>query len=242
MTISQILFIVMSLVVLGGGVMVVTARNLFHAALFLIVSFFGVVGLYLLLDAGFFAAAQFLVYIGAISILVIFAVMLTRGSVAAPPANSQWPAALVISVIVFVIMAAMLGPVAFTVGPIDIRVGPIVISASQRQFGNVGWPNVVEGQPVPAVPDDSLVRLGQSFVDFNQYGAAFLLTAVLILVAMVGAIWVARDRTLRDVMEERAELAAEEAQEAMPAGPVQQPLPLGEAQTSESPAAPAAHH
>jgi NADH-quinone oxidoreductase subunit J len=237
MTISQILFIVMSLVVLGGGVMVVTARNLFHAALFLIVSFFGVVGLYLLLDAGFFAAAQFLVYIGAISILVIFAVMLTRGVQQAQPANSQWPAALVISVIVFVIMALMLGPIALTVGPIDIRIGPIVISASQRQFGNVSWPNVVEGQPVPAVPDDSLVRLGQSFVDFNQYGAAFLLTAVLILVAMVGAIWVARDRTLRDLMEERAELAAEEAQEAMQAGPVQQPLPLGEAHSAEAPAA-----
>ncbi len=228
MTISQILFIVMSLVVLGGGVMVVTARNLFHAALFLIVSFFGVVGLYLLLDAGFFAAAQFLVYIGAISILIIFAVMLTRGVQLAQPANSQWPAALVVSVIVFVIMAIMLGPIAVTIG--------------QREFGNVSWPNVVEGQPAPAVPDDSLVRLGQSFVDFNQYGAAFLLTAVLILVAMVGAIWVARDRTLKDVMEERAELAAEEAQEAMLAGPVQQPLPLGEAQMAESPAAPAAHH
>jgi len=228
MTISQILFIVMSLVVLGGGVMVVTARNLFHAALFLILSFFGVVGLYLLLDAGFFAAAQFLVYIGAISILIIFAVMLTRGVQLAQPANSQWPAALVISVIVFVIMAIMLGPIAITIG--------------QRQFGDVSWPNVTAGQPAPAVADDSLVRLGQSFVDFNQYGAAFLLTAVLILVAMVGAIWVARDRTLKDVMEERAELAAEEAQEAMLAGLVQQPLPLGEAQSAESPAVPAAHH
>ncbi len=228
MTISQVLFIVISLVVLGGGVMVVTARNLFHAALFLIVSFFGVTGLYVLLDAGFFAAAQFLVYIGAISILIIFAVMLTRGVQLAQPANSQWPAALVVSVIVFAIMALMLGPVAVTIG--------------QRQFGSVSWPNVVEGQPAPAVPDDHLVRLGQSFVDFNQYGAAFLLTAVLILVAMVGAIWVARDRALKDVMEERAELAAEEAQEAMLAGPVQQPLPLAETRSAEAPAASVAHH
>ncbi|MGQ9814338.1 MAG: NADH-quinone oxidoreductase subunit J family protein [Candidatus Roseilinea sp.] len=227
MTISQILFIVISLVVLAGGVMVVTARNLFHAALFLIASFFGVVGLYLLLDAGFFAAAQFLVYIGAISILVIFAVMLTRGSVAAPPANSQWPAALAVSVIVFAILALTVGPVALTI--------------AQRQFGNVSWPNVTPGQPVAPVPDDSLVRLGQSFVDFNQYGALFLLTAVLILVAMVGAIWVARDRTLRDVIEERAELAAEEAQEAMLAVPTQQPSRLAEAQNVELPAAPAAN-
>ncbi len=228
MTISQILFIVIALVVLGGGVMVVTARNLFHAALFLIVSFFGVTGLYVLLDAGFFAAAQFLVYIGAISILVIFAVMLTRGVQQAQPANSQWPAALITSVIVFVIMAIMLGPIAVTIG--------------DRQFGNLSWPNIVEGQTVPAVPDDSLVRLGQSFVDFNQYGAAFLLTAVLILVAMVGAIWVARDRTLKDVMEERAELAAEEAQEAMLAGPAQPALPVGAAQVAEPTAEPAVRH
>ena len=224
MTISQILFIVMSIVVLGGALMVVTVRNLFHAALFLILSFFGVVGLYLLLDAGFFAAAQFLVYIGAISILVIFAVMLTRGAVAAQPANSQWQAALIISVIVFVILAALAGPIAFTIG--------------QRQYGGMQWPNVTEGQPVAAVPDDILVRLGRSFVDFNQYAVPFLLMAVLILLAMVGAIWVARDRTAADVLEERAESAAEEAEEALSAIPVQDPLPLGEQPLTE-PAHPA---
>ncbi|MCS7060467.1 MAG: NADH-quinone oxidoreductase subunit J [Anaerolineae bacterium] len=219
MTISQILFIVMSLVVLGGGVMVVAARNLFHAALFLILSFFGVTGLYLLLDASFFAAAQFLVYIGAISILVIFAVMLTRGAMAAQPANSQWPAALVVSAILFAIIAVIVGPIAVTIG--------------ERQFGDVSWPSVVEGQPVPAVPDDILVRLGQSFVDFNQYAALFLLAAVLILVAMVGAIWVARDRTPREVIEERAELA-EESQDM---APPQHQLPVKNAEAVEAPTA-----
>ena len=89
MAIQQILFVVCAAVVLGGALLVVTTRNLFHAAIFLIMSFFGVAGFYVLLEAGFFAVAQILVYIGAISILVIFSVMLTRGMQAMVPRNSQ---------------------------------------------------------------------------------------------------------------------------------------------------------
>ncbi|NIV32455.1 MAG: NADH-quinone oxidoreductase subunit J, partial [Anaerolineae bacterium] len=53
MTIQHILFIVFGAVTLGAGLMVVTRRNVFHAALFLILSFFGVAGLYVLLEAPF---------------------------------------------------------------------------------------------------------------------------------------------------------------------------------------------
>ena len=76
--IIYIVFIVASVVTLGTGLIVVTNRNLFHAALAMMASFLGVAALYVLLDAGFLAAAQLLVYIGAISILVIFAIMMTR--------------------------------------------------------------------------------------------------------------------------------------------------------------------
>lgn len=205
----------MSLVVLAGAALVVTVRNLFHAALLLIISFFGVVGLYVLLDAGFFAAAQFLVYIGAISILIIFAVMLTRGVVMQQRANSQWPAALVVSVIVFAVMAALLGPVAFTAG--------------NRQFGAVAW--VDAGAPVPPIPAGYLTSLGRAFVDVNQYAVPFLLMGVLLLIAMVGAIWVARERYAAEVVEERAEAAQEPAQPA----PVQPRLPLMENETAGGP-------
>ena len=58
--------------------MVVTARNLLHAALWLVVSLFGVAVLYAILQANFLAVVQVVVYIGAIAILFIFAVMLTR--------------------------------------------------------------------------------------------------------------------------------------------------------------------
>ena len=72
------IFILFSLMVLGGGLLVVTSRNLIHSAGALILSLFGVAGFYVLLEAGFLAAIQVLVYIGAIAVLIIFAVMLTR--------------------------------------------------------------------------------------------------------------------------------------------------------------------
>ena len=75
---QQIIFILISAATIFAAIVVVTNKNLFHAALALMASFLGVGGLYILLDAGFFAAAQLLVYIGAISILIIFAIMLTR--------------------------------------------------------------------------------------------------------------------------------------------------------------------
>ena len=74
---QQILFIVFGVITLGAATMVVTRRNVFHAALFMILSFFGVAGLFVLLEAPFLAAVQLFIYIGAIAILIIFAIMLT---------------------------------------------------------------------------------------------------------------------------------------------------------------------
>jgi NADH-quinone oxidoreductase subunit J len=59
----------------AGGVML--SRNLLHAVLFLILTFVGVAGFYLLLSAEFIAMAQVLIYVGAIAVLVLFAVLLT---------------------------------------------------------------------------------------------------------------------------------------------------------------------
>ena len=57
---------------------VILSRNIFHAAIFLIVSFLAVAGLYITLSADFVAVVQMLVYAGAISILLVFAILLTR--------------------------------------------------------------------------------------------------------------------------------------------------------------------
>lgn len=74
----QVLFFIFAFFTLGCAVGSVTARNLFHAALFLIGTFAGVAALYVLLQAEFLAVSQVVVYIGAIATLIIFAIMLTR--------------------------------------------------------------------------------------------------------------------------------------------------------------------
>ena len=99
----QIVFIIVSLFVLGSAWVVVTNRNLFHAALAMMATFLGVAAMYVLLDAGILAVAQLLVYIGAISILVIFAIMMTRRLMQTTESafNAQWQGALVASVVLF---------------------------------------------------------------------------------------------------------------------------------------------
>lgn len=75
--VSQVIFYLLSFVIIVSAIYVVTLRNIFHSALFLILTLFGVAGIYILLHAEFLAAVQVLIYVGAISVLIIFAIMLT---------------------------------------------------------------------------------------------------------------------------------------------------------------------
>ena len=77
-TVILIIFFILSALVLLSGVMVVVVKNIIHAALWLIASFAGVAALYFLLEAPFIGVVQILVYAGAVSILMLFAIMLTR--------------------------------------------------------------------------------------------------------------------------------------------------------------------
>ena len=67
----------LSAITIGAALMVVVSRNLIHAVVFLILSFIGVAGLYLTLSAEFIAVVQILIYVGAIAVLMLFAIMLT---------------------------------------------------------------------------------------------------------------------------------------------------------------------
>ena len=89
--------------------MVAYDRNLLHGALWLLVSLFGVAGLFVMLAAPFLAAVQVLVYMGVIVILIIFAIMLTRQvmGVREMP-NNQWPVALAMAAIAFLVIALIL--------------------------------------------------------------------------------------------------------------------------------------
>lgn len=96
-------FFVMAAIALGGALMAVAARNLIRAALGLIIALIGVAGIYFVLEAEFVAVVQILIYVGAISILILFAVMLTRGLMNRdlPAQNAQWIAAAFISLVMF---------------------------------------------------------------------------------------------------------------------------------------------
>ena len=159
----QFVFIILSIITLGAAVAVVTSKNLFHSALFLALSFVGVAGLYVLLEAGFLAAVQIMVYVGAISILIIFAIMLTHRLMAKDlvQRNTQWG----ISALVALLLFAVLGFVLL----------------------RVDWP-VVEAN----VSSESISILGQELM--NTYAVPFEVASVLLLVALVGSIIIARER------------------------------------------------
>ena len=213
MTVQQVLFIVISLVVLGAALFVVTTRNLFRAALMMMLAFFGIAGLFVLLEIGLFAVAQVLIYIGAISILVIFAVMLTRGMQGMVPRNSQAVGAAVTVAIIFAVLLLILGPLRVTV---DLARWPVISlfagNASPREVGGIAW--TPGDRAIPPVPETYIADFGRALVDLNQYLLPFLLIAFLVDVVLAGAIFIARQRRPAEVIEERRLRAEEDAEEA----------------------------
>lgn len=168
MTPVQIIFILVAATTLGAALMVVTARNLVHSALWLIASLFGVAVVYALLEAGFLAVVQVVVYIGAIAILMIFAIMLTRNVAqdSGPRFNANWAWAFAIALLMFVVLGWIL--------------------SNWSGFSTPGAP-LAEGA-------DPLRELGVALVSPDGYVLAFELASVLLLAALIGAIVVAWER------------------------------------------------
>ncbi|HVJ50026.1 NADH-quinone oxidoreductase subunit J [Desulfitobacterium sp.] len=109
-TMATIVFFIFAIVAVASAWGVVTSKNIVHSALFLALTFFGVAVLYVLLNAEFLAAAQILVYTGAISIMVIFAVMLTlRGDVSvSSPETNKWTWGAGVAGLLFVLIALVI--------------------------------------------------------------------------------------------------------------------------------------
>ena len=104
---SEPFFVIAAILTLGGGLGVVATRNVVHAALFLLVSLVSVAGIYLLVFAEFLALVQVLIYGGAIVIVLLFAIMLTRSQEYPRISdNPQWPLAIVAGLAVFGVLAA----------------------------------------------------------------------------------------------------------------------------------------
>src|SRR2546425_4676159 len=88
----------------GSAIAAMSLRNLVHCALSLVLTFAGLAGLFLHLNAEFVGLAQILVYVGAVSILIVFAILLTRGEDSPAPASiaTATPWAVTIAVAAFV--------------------------------------------------------------------------------------------------------------------------------------------
>lgn len=104
MTVS---FVIISSLVIGSAVAAMSLRNLVHCALALTVTFAGLAALYLQLDAQFVGFAQILVYVGAVAILIVFAILLTRSGEESQPQifSSTWAVGAAIAVAVFGVLA-----------------------------------------------------------------------------------------------------------------------------------------
>jgi NADH-quinone oxidoreductase subunit J len=158
--VPALIFGLVSLVTLGAAFAVVTNKNILHRAFYLVLAFVGVASVYVLLEAPFIAVVQVLVYIGAIAILIVFAIMLTRRLMSKDliQRNAQWRWA------------------ALGAAGLFIALGWIVYS--------VNWPVVEQ-----AVPDDVITVLGQELLTIYVIPfeiASVLLVAALVGAILIG--------------------------------------------------------
>lgn len=211
---------VLAALILLSGLMVVVVKNIIHAALWLIASFAGVAAFYFLLEAPFIGVVQVLVYTGAISILVLFAIMLTRqvtGEGSRQLFERWWVAA-------FVSVALFAGIIVPTIWSPQLPPPPqSPDQAQQEQPQATGyWPQTdfaaasAPSQPNPQPEPDADVpaeiaganEIGRSFM--SEYLIPFEVSSLLLLVALIGAVVIAyEERTRRRrilTLAEEAEL------------------------------------
>jgi NADH-quinone oxidoreductase subunit J len=167
---DAILFYIFAAMVLAGGVLTITRRNAIHSAISLIVSLLGVAGLYLLQQAEFLFAVQIVLYVGGIMVLFLFVIMLVNLDLAARQRqfNRQW----------LVALAAV------------ALVGAEVSYFIYRGSGSIHIADV----PVPGTP----AGLGNTEIIadslFGEYLLPFEIASILLLVAVVGSVVMAKKR------------------------------------------------
>jgi NADH-quinone oxidoreductase subunit J len=155
-------FYLIAALTLAGGLAAVLLKNTVHCALALTVAFAGLALLFLELDAQFAGFAQILVYIGAVAILVVFAILLTKGSETPKDGvySRHWPAGLVIAAGVF----AVLG-------------WAVLQSVSAVPHGTGATPSV------------TVLQIGNALM--SRYVLPLEIVALLLTAALIGAVIVA---------------------------------------------------
>jgi NADH-quinone oxidoreductase subunit J len=167
MVAQNIFFYAIAAVMVAAALVVVTNRNVVRSALALIVVFAGVAAQFIILAAEFVAITQVLVYIGAIMVLMLFGIMLTRSRIGRDTdmTNDHWWAGVVTALVLFGVMGYSLVDY-FGDGPLP----------AEREITAVNGSNT-------ATVSDAI---------FSQYLIPFEVISVLLLAALVGAIVIAR--------------------------------------------------
>ncbi|RJX19984.1 MAG: NADH-quinone oxidoreductase subunit J [Ammonifex sp.] len=153
----------MTALVIGGGLGVVFFRNIFYAATSMVLCFLGVAGIYFSLQANFLAVMQVLIYIGAVAIMIVFAIMLTR--------RSQ-----MVDTNRFVRSLSQLAIALAAVTCIGIILIELAIFAPWQISGKVPAPDITR-------------FLGEAMM--SRFAIPFEIAAVLLLVALIGAVMIA---------------------------------------------------
>lgn len=171
MSAETIIFIFLTLLILGGAIMAVTSTKIFRAAVYLLFSMIGIAGLYFLLNYEFLGAVQIVVYVGGVIVLIIFSIFLTSD---ANLEMKKTPALRLISTA----LATLFG-LAFTIFTILKFVS----------------------QPTSEPPIEASVRnLGLQMLDLKKYGFVlpFEAVSILLLAAMIGCIVIALKTRTRE--------------------------------------------
>lgn len=201
----DVIFWVVAVTAIAASVMVVAVRDVLKSAIFLAASFLAVAGLYVLLRAEFLAAVQILIYVGAVSILIIFTIMMVRqvagGNRSAGPfyvVSGGIGAVLVALAVIFAafntdwssldavaasderVEAALTGQYASQPSPgnpnVDIVIGPAIDASNSR----------------PGVFERTTGNLGELFI--RDYVLAFEVISVVLLAALIGALALVREQ------------------------------------------------
>ena len=187
MVFQEVIFWVLAVGSVAAALGVVLLRDIFRAALLLVVVFLAVAGLFVMMNAEFLAVVQVLIYAGAIAILIIFAIMLTREVQQGNLPNRLQPAAvlfpvLLLAALVFVTVNTDWNLLADQPQELQDRVEIVQTNSV------VGVPDEMRGD----IPGSDRSGLGELLI--NDFVLPFEIASVLLLAAIIGALVLVRER------------------------------------------------
>ena len=187
MVFHDVIFWVLAVGTVAGALGVVLLRDVFRAALLLVVVFLGVAGLFVMMNAEFLAVVQVLIYAGAIAILIIFAIMLTREVQQGNMPNRLQPLAVLFP-------ALMLAALIFTAVDTDWN----LLSDQDPQLqANV---ELLHDNTLAGIPEERRAeiagsdRSGLGELLINDFVLPFEVASVLLLAAVIGSLVLVRER------------------------------------------------